>query len=264
MTVRDVYNALLIELNKVNAPSCLLGDFNYHLNKAIQQYVNKAYATYDINQQSTDSLSVLKFTVTLEPKEKQSTVKGNYSVLFPDNYFHLLNCICEFDYSGSNSRCHEESAGKVQYAAKRLTSDAWTQVLNDYYTRPTPKRPYYYIHNLEYKKPTTKPGFFIKEQGDQLHSEVEIRCGFDNKYKLTKVYIDYLKKPRKMELTQEQLDLISDTSEVMEFPDYVNDQIINELTMLVMEHNSDQRLQSHIPVTQSIAGVRAQTPQQAG
>jgi len=29
MTVREVYNALLIESNKVNAPSLLLGDFNY-------------------------------------------------------------------------------------------------------------------------------------------------------------------------------------------------------------------------------------------
>ena len=98
MTVREVYNALLIESNKVNAPSLLLGDFNYQLNKAIQQYVNKAYSTYDINQQSTDSLSVLKFTVSLEPTEKQSTVKGTYSILLPDNYFHLLNCICEYDF----------------------------------------------------------------------------------------------------------------------------------------------------------------------
>ena len=60
MTVRDIWEALLIELSKVNAPSILLGDFNYFLSKSITQYVNKRYNVYDINQQTTDDLRVLK------------------------------------------------------------------------------------------------------------------------------------------------------------------------------------------------------------
>jgi hypothetical protein len=35
MTVREVYNYVLVELNKVQAPSVLLDDFVYLLNKAI-------------------------------------------------------------------------------------------------------------------------------------------------------------------------------------------------------------------------------------
>jgi hypothetical protein len=50
MTVRDIWEALLIELSKVNAPSILLGDFNYFLSKSITQYVNKRYNVYDTNQ----------------------------------------------------------------------------------------------------------------------------------------------------------------------------------------------------------------------
>jgi hypothetical protein len=41
MTARQMLEALLIELNKVNAPSLLLEDYNYFINKAINQYINK-------------------------------------------------------------------------------------------------------------------------------------------------------------------------------------------------------------------------------
>ena len=40
MTARDLYEIALIELNKLEAPSLLLEDFNYFVNKAIQQYSN--------------------------------------------------------------------------------------------------------------------------------------------------------------------------------------------------------------------------------
>ena len=40
-------------------------------------------------------------------------------------------------------------------------------------------------------------------------------------------------------LTQEQLDYTEDNSQILEFPDYVCQEIINELVHLVMENNSD-------------------------
>jgi hypothetical protein len=49
-------------LHKENAPNILLEDFNYLVNKAIYQYINKRYNIYDINQQTTDDLRVLKAT----------------------------------------------------------------------------------------------------------------------------------------------------------------------------------------------------------
>lgn len=39
----------------------------------------------------------------------------------------------------------------------------------------------------------------------------------------------------------------------MEFPDYVCQEIINGLVKLVMENSSDPRLQTNIPVNQTIA-----------
>lgn len=49
MTLREAYEATLVELNKVQAPSLLLDDFNYLFNKAIQKYFNKRYSLFEVN-----------------------------------------------------------------------------------------------------------------------------------------------------------------------------------------------------------------------
>lgn len=49
MTARQIFEGLLTELSKVNAPSMLLSDFNYFINKAVNQYVNKRYNIYDVS-----------------------------------------------------------------------------------------------------------------------------------------------------------------------------------------------------------------------
>jgi hypothetical protein len=66
VTAREVWEGMLTELSKVNAPSMLLQDFNYFFNKAINQYINKRYNIYDINQQTTDDLRVLKSQALLD------------------------------------------------------------------------------------------------------------------------------------------------------------------------------------------------------
>ena len=77
MTLRTLYDNLLIELNKVEAPSLLLEDFLYFANKAVQQYINKVYNRYDINQQSTDDLRTLKTTLKLDILNEGEDVDGN-------------------------------------------------------------------------------------------------------------------------------------------------------------------------------------------
>jgi hypothetical protein len=63
-------------------------------------------------------------------------------------------------------------------------------------------------------------------------------------------------------LSQEQLDLTEDTSQMMEFPDYVCQEIINELVHIIMENGRDDRLNTHIPVSQTVANPTQQQPQQ--
>lgn len=339
MTARQVFEGMLIELSKVNAPSLLLEDFNYFFNKAINQYINKKYNIYDINQQTTDDLRVLKSTTVLdvtksvdsEPLKslknlgagKSRLFGATYEVSLPDDYLHLLNCICVYELQ-ENYKCYNKG-DDVYFAARRLTSDAFSTIANDYYNRPLPQRPYFFIHNVnnnvtEGAKPfaksdltptnsdtditnkyevsiagdaqgrvtsdggnsnfprtinlgslyegTPKTADVVEREigqryGNASKVRMEIRYGHDDSvFKLKQVLVDYIKAPQHIRLTQEQMNLTADHSQIMEFPDYVCQEIINELTMLVMENIADPRLPSNIQVTQSIANpAQQQAPQ---
>lgn len=375
MTARQVWEGMLTELSKVNAPSMLLEDFNYFINKAINQYINKRYNIYDINQQTTDDLRVLKATAILDVNESKKVntaigqlsdlgaglsklFAGTYETTLPSDYLHILNCICIYRVKGTY-KCYDDG-NYVQFPAKRLTADSWSVIVNDYYNRPLPERPYFYIHNININNtlPTNpitdtnpngtdlsseyigspteiryylisakdgvaagtrvyvKDGVVYKEDtyateingasiddlstkrvegkttksnfprtiklgkpdsrtvstvkrdtgtryGNVSNVRMEIRYGQDNSvFILEKVLVDYIKAPQTIRLTQEQVNLTQDTSQIMEFPDYVCQEIINELTMLVMENTADPRLQTNSIVTQSIANpAQQQTPQ---
>lgn len=384
MTARQVFEATLIELSKIQAPSLKLYEFNYLFNKAINQYINKVYNVYDINQQTTDDLRVLKATTFLTPHKVElagrkssaakdsaiqntSAVTGNqdspeggytgqassylskahrsiqslhgatYEVYMPIDYLHMLNCVCIY-YVAKQKDCWD-AGSYIEIPATRLTADSWSQIITDIYNRPSPMRPYYYIHNLNQQQvlPTdprtsvetgtgleevgidmngiyqvthadggewedndinsgTAGGTNIEKQnsnfqrtfklnvngkdtqvslvekpialraGNTSNVRCEIRYGKDDSlFQLVEVQIDYVKCPQFIRLTQEQIDLTEDTSQIMEFPDYVNQEIINELVHLVMERVNDPRLGNNIQMTQSIArptGQQQPAPQQ--
>lgn len=323
MTARDIYDAMLIETNKKGAPIVLLEDFNYMVNKAVYQLTNKKYNRYDVDQQSTDDLRVLKTTAVLTPKEfsKYGDIGSLYGKVsefeLPVDYLHLLNCICDYKVQ-KNYKCHSEGT-YLQAPARRLTSDLWPQIINNFYMKPTYKNPYYFIHNVNkidkheeglYTSSVnipTNPAYTITDESTQdnpkyeyiggtdmsyegyinlpktipfngttlstINSKktaghrygnvapvrLEIRWGNDNSvFELERIYVDYIKTPQHIELTQEQLDLVEDTSQIMEFPDYVCHEIINELVKLIMENASDPRLQTNIPINQTIASPAPQ------
>jgi hypothetical protein len=146
-------------------------------------------------------------------------------------------------------------------------------------------RPYYYIHNLNKvgnelpsgvtDKFHTYAGSKAAEQGEsnfgrtftlqgggsidlvekqaaaRIGNASNVRCEIrygkdDSLFQLVEVQVDYVKVPQHIRLTQEQIDLTEDTSQIMEFPDYVNQEIINELVHLVMEKVNDPRLSNHM------------------
>ena len=98
--------------------------------------------------------------------------------------------------------------------------------------------------------------------GNPSKVRMEIRCGNDSLFELKKVIVDYLKTPQYVQLTREQLDHTTDISQIMEFPDYVCQEIINEVVRLVMENASDPRLQTFIPITNTITNPVSQQSQQ--
>lgn len=350
MTARELYEYALIELNKIEAPSLLLEDYNYFINKAVQQYINLVYAKLEVDQQSTDDIRVLKASAILTPEKITSVTEykglaggmfdSTYYVDLPPDYTHLLNCIVEYKVGISNFKCYNKG-DTVYFAARRLTPDMYTQVLNNAYMRPMYKRPYYYLNNIntinsgalptnapmdsdvldengigsastadkaayytalqaydtalanynadktETNKtsldnaitalnkaktnikgsvPTVTPTSSLVDaynaQGDRLANpstvRLELRYGKDDGvFVPNNIYVDYLKAPMYIRLTQEQVNSTLDYSQVLEFPDYVCFEIANIFVRLLMENASDPRLQTNMPINSTIAAPAA-------
>jgi hypothetical protein len=133
VTARDLYEAVLIEVNKDGSPNLLLEDFNHFANKAINNYINKRYNIYDINQQTTDDLRVLKSTAILKPTRVNTydtfTNAGEgkmatFEVTMPSDYLHILNCICVYKLK-KTYKCY--NAGDIwRTPARRLTADMYS------------------------------------------------------------------------------------------------------------------------------------------
>lgn len=379
MTARQVWEGVQIELNKQQAPSLLLEDYNYLFNKAINQYVNKRYNLYDTGQQTTDDVRVLKGQATIYVKgfDKDSGSgdgatnnvtsldaflnDAKYEFNLPQDYLHLLNCKCIYKVN-KRYKCYNPGT-YWSVGATRLTADLSPVILNNMYMRPSYKKPYYYINNVNVirdwdnsevtptnpvscdyyqeqkdakgvdKWETLKQGTDLAEvthineyqnggaingRGNPVEEEIpdsihdndvkitlknnnfprfrreysradggelsyklddvvertaghrygnasqvrlEIRYGRDSSvFQLVAIQIDYIKAPQHIRLTQEQIDLTEDTSQIMEFPDYVCQEIINELVTIVMENASDPRTGTFPQVSTSIASpVQEQT-----
>lgn len=292
MTARELYEYALIELNKLEAPSLLLEDYNYFINKAVQQYINLVYAKLEIDQQSTDDIRVLKASTVLKPVKlyenpsyshlANGMFKSSYYVDLPEDYMHLLNCIVEYKVGVSNFKCYNKG-DMVYFAARKLTPDMYTQVLNNAYMRPMYKRPYYYLTNINTantivtnpsmdtaildanKENNETPSALVDSNnipGDRLANpstvRLELRYGNDDGvFVPNNIYVDYLKSPMYIRLTQEQINSTLDYSQVLEFPDYVCFEIANIFVRLLMENASDPRLQTNIPINNTIAAPAA-------
>lgn len=261
MTALEAFKSCLIELNKVQAPSLLLHDWIYLFNKSIQKYYNKRYNLFEKNQQITDDLRVLLRTVKIvlnptKPEDEEVTQNANvfgtsYTCNLPNDYVHILNCICEF--KSDSDRCKGNKT--IQVGANKLSTAEWPHSINNYYMQPSVQRPYYYISNIEDPSviDSDRDKQADKRYGNHTVPKMQIKCGKDNKYYLHAVYVDYLRSPKYVSLTQDDLDAIEDTTMILEFPDYVIYEIINEIVTLCLENARDQRLNTFLPISQSIA-----------
>lgn len=269
MTTRQLYEYALIEINKTEAPSLLLDDWNYFVNKAVLSYVNKRYNVYNINQQTSDDLRVLvgtAYITSVTAKTGNPLQAACYVAQLPSDYFHLLNCIVEYTTT-KKFKCYAASE-KVYFGCKRLTADMYSGIIHNYYAKPSYKNPYFYIHNDAQQTVTvnTAPSTLneVKLPGNRVgNSEpilIEIRYGLDKTlFPVTGIQIDYLRMPQWMSLTQDLIDDDVDTSATVEFPDYVCQEIINELVSLLMENASNPRLNTNIPVNQTVSDPLTQT-----
>lgn len=294
MTWLDLYTNALIEQNKHEAPTLLIEEYNYLINKAIIQYTNLTYARFDLNQQSSDDLRWLQKSVELEVFKQNKIIhpgeEANYVVVLPSDYFHVLNCTTHF-----TRKCKEPQPTKcprpevdengIFSLCRRLTANQFPDIINNAYLKPTYTRPYFYINESgkagklstdllikqfldpcdisecelpawkgEIQK-TLKPCCEPQPIDDCSGKLMEIRCGTNKFYAPDVAYVDYLKIPQIINLSWEDVNGVEDTTPQCEFPDAVAYEIINIFIKLLLENAGDQRLQTHFAINQTVGGM---------
>ena len=278
MRVRQAYEFALIELNKLKAPSMLIEDYVYLFNKAIQQYINLVYNRAEYNQQSSDDLAFLQTTKEIKVGKIEPKVTDNdtiWNLELPSDYIHMLNCMATFTGNSGEvgSRCskNEDKSKSMTSLCRRLTADIYPDIMRNYYMKPSHKNPYWYIINnnndngFEYNKENKINNdyseleyryIYMKDKGDRTAHQstvnIEIHSGKSD-WVLDKIYITYIKAPMYVSMTEEEVLEIDDNSQVLEFPDYICYEIINLFVKLVMENISDPRLQTNIPINNTIS-----------
>lgn len=254
-SVREIYDYIQIELNKAKAPSITLEDFLYFLNKAINNYCNIKYNTFNLNQQFTDDLRELIRTYTIaSPKIKNgndvimqnnddpltpinpisNTDEGiniDYAVVsigLPANYYHLLGCTIKYKRTSKPITSKKYEIYTIRtikpYKVRRVTTDSLTMTLNNYYYRPKPNNPYFILNNETFNTGS-----------NVVKSNIEIHIGkLPETHTVEKASIMYFINPKKMFMTEDDLYSVEDTTEKMEFSRYICYEIINILIGLIM------------------------------
>jgi hypothetical protein len=95
---------------------------------------------------NTSHNGVAKSYLSKAHSQIQSLHGATYEVFLPIDYLHMLNCVCIY-YVAKTKDCWD-AGSYIEVPANRLTADSWSQIVTDIYNRPSPMRPYYYIHNM--------------------------------------------------------------------------------------------------------------------
>ena len=112
-------------------------------------------------------------------KSIQSLHGATYEVYMPIDYLHMLNCVCIY-YVAKQKDCWD-AGSYIEVPALRLTADSWSQIITDIYNRPSPMRPYYYIHNLNQQqtlptdpRTTATTGTGLEEVGIDMNGTYKV------------------------------------------------------------------------------------------
>lgn len=164
------------------------------------------------------------------------------------NYYHALAVRTywegtKVDVSGTS--CSGTNAVRKMYPAKRLTYDMLTNIENNAYLKPMYRQPYYLLQDNLLNTGTDQQDledltYYQNTPRVEIHMGQKV-TGID----LISVEVDYLKLPEVMVLTEEEVySNPTDTSQVLEWPDYLNSELISNLVSYFIENVSNPRIQT--------------------
>lgn len=218
MTVKQAYEAILIELKKSGSPSLWPDEFNYFFNKSARQTVNIFSKKEDIDRFSTEHLRALRVPVEIDgddiaydPEWATSEKDAKYQINLPGNYLQILNCVSKLKSKGFQCYAKDQI---VPVKTLRMTSDLETAVMDNAFLKPSYRRPYYMTGNS------------LEQLGIDFGMHAD-------KFELSAVRMWYLREPVEIKITPEDLYSEEDTTDELEFQQYICDEVINRAILLI-------------------------------
>jgi len=77
------------------------------------------------------------FKKDTEEEEKKITPDG--SCKLPQDYLHILNCICYFSLNEGKGNCQNKHFSTLEIPAKKMNSDSLSLIYRNYYNKPSYK-----------------------------------------------------------------------------------------------------------------------------
>ena len=260
LTALDVYNGVLIELNKANAPSYGEEEFNYFFNKTIINYISTQAGLYDLTQEISDNLRVLFKSNRVDYDELStnpnwirvlSGINTQYHIKATANdYFRMLGGrICYV----TNGSVNEPDGTPYVFNLRRESQVTRNNTSGNAYTGPHPtKARFRAIGNWDRKLVDANNNPIIEVDNPLI----ELTIGDMTKFSyLVPVYVefDYLKLPEKVVLTEDQIyNSLTDTSQVLQFPYSSSNELIKIMSDLILENQGDPRLQTKLGIQTAI------------
>lgn len=272
MTEKEAYKGLLMELRKAKAPHIHIEEFNYFMNRAIQDFVNNEYKIFETTQQTSDALSTItssgdfifnnttkKYTfsgLSVVNNTPQGFITGNkynsdfLQVNLPGDYFHLLNCV-SYVKTKFNYKCY--AAGYTHsIGSKKLNADSAADNIDNAWLKPSFNNTFY--KQIDHSNVLTRISSATPPPATNnvVIPDLQLYYGNSLKFAVDKISIEYLKKPKVVSLTTIQINTPTDTSALLDFPDYVCNELIKTITKIVLENSKDPRLQTFVPTNKSV------------
>lgn len=261
MTARQAYEALLVELDKVKAPAILLDDFNYLFNKVTYIYVSKLFdGRHAATQTEIDKLSSVMATIRLDVVDNEVSLPKDYYRLLNcfvsysgDNLDKCGNGVgkdiparqlnparseevfrnyylrptfhrpyYQFIYNAEDYTPNQGNSIDIDFSEK-YDVDGYMDNSGSNFSRTITVTPV--GSHSGFKSSVVERDIAVR-YGKPTDVKIQLFTG-DSKYAASSVKIDYIKAPQHIKLTPEQMDLVEDTSQILEWDELATHEIIS-------------------------------------
>lgn len=243
-TKKRLYEAIIARMNKTQAPSISVREFNYELNDVILDVVRDYAIAMEAGQIPLDYLRNLKdvatlnYTTAFKGALLQPTQNGvlptlgvneGVTSILPSDYRHVTGIIVCFKVgaNGIIDECYPPNSVPC-FGAKRYDGGLSAATVSDVFLQPR-----YY-----------QPGYSI------IGNTLYIITNTHSDLTVDSVQLHYIKQPQEVIINlNESVDTI-DSSTPLEFDLQLNYEIASRLAQRLMERDGNPRMNTHTQVNQ--------------